>query len=38
VIGVINTAPADEQAKDAHPAVETIWRGIRTRIFDELLK
>jgi CubicO group peptidase (beta-lactamase class C family) len=38
VIGVINTAPADEEAKDAHPAVETIWSGVRTRIFDELLK
>ena len=38
VIGVINTAPADEDAKDAHPAVETIWRGVRTRVFDSLLK
>jgi len=29
VIGVINTAPADEEAKDAHPAVEKIWSGVR---------
>ncbi|MEO8032683.1 MAG: serine hydrolase domain-containing protein [Gemmatimonadota bacterium] len=38
VIGVINTAPADEDAKDAHPAVEKIWSGVRSRVFDSLLK
>jgi len=38
VIGVINTAPADEDAANAHPAVEKIWAGVRSRIFDSLLK
>ncbi|HKV75139.1 MAG TPA: serine hydrolase, partial [Gemmatimonadales bacterium] len=32
VIGVINTAPEDEEH------VERFWSGVRTRLFDSLLK
>jgi len=38
VIGVITTRPADEEAKGRACGVEKIWSGVRSRIFDELLK
>lgn len=38
VIGVLNTAPTDDDAADAKPPVSAIWRGVRARMFDSLLK
>ncbi|MFI5209906.1 MAG: serine hydrolase domain-containing protein, partial [Gemmatimonadales bacterium] len=38
VIGVINTAPADEGAPGAKPDVEALQAGVRERIFANLLR
>jgi CubicO group peptidase (beta-lactamase class C family) len=38
VIGVINTAPADEDAPGARPNVEALQAGVRGKIFADLLR
>jgi len=37
VIGVINTAPADEEAPGARPDVEALQAGVRERMFEGLV-